>query len=109
MGALRPTTQAVILWLEQGVALASMMDDRIPDGLPFLEICWNGKDVQVTEHVRCASAHNDPGTSTVLCLQLILIQCGETAACSLDCGDVLRFFISLTRESSTLALTANAM
>ena len=102
MGALRPTTQAVILWLEQGVALASMMDDGIPDGLPFLEICWNDRDVQVTEHVRCASARNDPGTSTVLCLQLILIQRGKTGACSLDCGGILRFFDMLCERALRL-------
>ena len=51
---------------------------------------------------------NDPGTSTGLCLQLIFTQRGETGAFTLDCGGVLRLFVSLKRESSTLALTANA-
>ena len=76
------------------------MDDGIADGLPFPEPRRNGRDVQVTEQIQCASARDDPGTSTVLCLQLILIQLDKTGACSLDFGGVLRFFVSLTRESS---------
>ena len=84
------------------------MNDGISDGLQFLEPRGNGRDVQVTEQTRCASAHDDPGTSNVLYLQLNLIQRGETGACSLDCGGVLRFFVSFMEESSMLALTWNA-
>ena len=78
------------------------MDDGDPDGLPFLELRGNGRIVQLTEHIQCASGRDDPGTSTVLCLQLILIQRGETGACSLDCGGILRFFDMLCERALRL-------
>ena len=55
------------------------------------------------EHIRYAFAHNDTGTSAVLCLQLILTQHGDTGTFSLDCSGVLRFFVHLKRESSMFA------
>ena len=78
------------------------MDDGIPIGLQFLEPRGNSRDVQVTEQIGCASAHNYSGTSTVLCLQLILIQRGETGACTLDCGGILRFFDMLCKRALRL-------
>ena len=84
------------------------MNTGFPDGLLFLELHNNGRDVKITKQIRCASARNNPGTFTILCLKLMLIQCGETDACSLDCVNVLGFFVSLAQESSTLSLTATA-
>ena len=54
--------------------------------------CGNGRDVQMTEHIRC----DDTGTSAVLCPQLISTQRGDTGACSLGslfafCERALRF------------------